>query len=832
MGRAYRFDRAEVRPVERQLLIDGRAVALGARAFDVLLLLIERRERLVGKQELLERAWHGLVVEEGNLAVQVSALRKLLGPGAIATIPGRGYRFAAQLEGEDSVAGAPSERARGNLPERADLLIGRDADILDVASLVAGHRLVTIWGPAGIGKTCVAEEAARASVAHFAHGVAWVDLASVRAAEKLAPAIAIAAGVRLGEGDVLAQLAQALAGREVLLVLDNCEHLAAAVACAAQRILDKAARVRILATSRESLHVPCEYRYRLEPLAVPAPGTHLNKARTFSAVQLLELRAAAADRRFALTEQNSAAAIELCRRLDGLPLAIQMAAARLPTLGIEEVHARLGEHLAQQPPAGLDADARHASLRAAFDWSHSLLDAGEQAVLRRLSVFAGSFRLDAALHVARDPGEEEGRELDALVALVDASLVQVDAGEPPRYRLLESTRLHAREKLGQQGEWAAAMRRHGEAMAHLADRIQEAFWELPEEDWLLRHAPDYEDLHEAFAHAAARDDAETAAATASVLWCIDVERDMETYTRQRKQAALALIPFAGARAEALLWGVITSLHEVTIPGVSQLEAARRRVEATRKLDDPKGLAMALMRLAKDSAAAGIFDVADAALREARALECPDWPPRLRWLLAFYAAGTALSRGDASSARESARDMRRFGQRLGARCGQALPGYYEGLAALREGDWRLAVEILDGIVGVLRELALSRYLAFAMSHLCAAHLGLGDLASARRWGAQALPLILETSAACRLFDPLARLAAREGRFREAAMLLGFADGTRGHSAAPGLDEAVIATESALGSEEHRRLRSAGARLHGAEAEALARSALEARTEVPA
>ena len=274
-------------------------------------------------------------------------------------------------------------------------------------------------------------------------------------------------------------MAKALAYRSTLLVLDNCEHLVADVARVAHAALDAAAGLRVLATSQEALKTPGEYVYRLDSLAVPPPGTSLECARTFGAIQLLEQRARAVDRLFALSESTIAGAIELCRHLDGIALAIEMAAVRLPLLGLEALQARLGERLKLLRGASRLMPARHQTLRATLDWSHSLLNSEEQAVLRRLSVFAGSFRLDMAQRVAATEDLDEWMVLDALTALIDKSLVQVERNEPPRYRLLETTRLYAAERLLEHAETEATLRRHSEALAALADESNQGLLDAP-----------------------------------------------------------------------------------------------------------------------------------------------------------------------------------------------------------------------------------------------------------------------------------------------------------------------------------------------------------------
>jgi len=472
-----RFGRFELLPTERQLLDSGCPVALGARAFDLLNALIERRDRLVAKAELLDVVWPGLVVEEANLTVQVSTLRRVIGSQAIATVPGLGYRFAMPLCGVDatpaadpvSFAAAP---ARTNVPVPVDALFGRELELQELPRWMADHRLVTVLGAGGVGKTRLAQAVARAWDGKCAHGVCWVDLAALSSADKIAPGIATAARLPLGEGDALARLVKLLAQRELLLVIDNCEHLVADLAPVVAALLGGAERLRILATSQVALRVGGEHIYPLGPLPVAPSHTPRHAARRFGALQLLEHRAQAADARFQLTDENLELARELCNRLDGIALAIEMAAARLPVLGLQGLRDRLGKRLDVLHGATRDARHRQETLRATLDWSHALLSADEQAVLRRLAVFAGSFRLDAAIRVAQTSALDEWRVLDALAGLVDKSLVNLEQLEPPRYRLFDTMRLYAGERLAEAGESEASLARHGAAMVQLAEQAE------------------------------------------------------------------------------------------------------------------------------------------------------------------------------------------------------------------------------------------------------------------------------------------------------------------------------------------------------------------------
>jgi predicted ATPase/DNA-binding winged helix-turn-helix (wHTH) protein len=485
---SIRFANAEVRPSERQLLIDGKPAALGSRAFDVLLALVERRERLVNKNELLDLVWPDTVVEENNLQSQVSQLRKLLGPQAISTIPGRGYRFTATVDDGPSMApsarpGPPGARGseapappaattlRTNLPAVLPSLIGRDDDLLALGALIdqhrGTHRLITIAGAGGIGKTRLAQMLLHARTSDFAHGVCFVDLASVTDPRQVATTIATALGVLASAADATEALTRAVAPLEILVLLDNAEHLVEEVARLGSKLLATAPALQLLVTSQVPLKTSEERLYRLGALALPEDDVDAEEAMTFGAVALFVDRAQAADRRFVLDAANVGVVIDLCRHLDGLPLALELAAARVPLLGVQKLATSLNERLRLLTAGSRGAPARQQTLRAALEWSHSLVSPVEQVVFRRLGVLAGSSTLDLVQQVVADESIDGWAAIEALGGLVDRSLVAVSADEPPRYYLLDSLREYARERLAAADEFDVIAARHARALRAL-----------------------------------------------------------------------------------------------------------------------------------------------------------------------------------------------------------------------------------------------------------------------------------------------------------------------------------------------------------------------------
>ncbi len=504
--RAISFGPFRLVPTQRLLLEDDNPVRVGSRALDILTALVERPGELVGKHELMARVWRGTFVEEGNLKFQVGALRRALGDGRggrryIATSAGQGYRFVAPVSVAQAPAAAPlpaaPTRQNHNLPQQLTRLIGRADAVSRIVARLQRHRLLSIVGPGGIGKTSVALAAAEASVNTYEHGVWFVDLAPLADARLVPSAVAQVLGFDIRSDDPVPGLVGALRDRRLVLVLDNCEHVIEAAATLAAAILRGAADVHILATSREPLRAEGEYVQRLPPLSSGFSSDHLGAAEAlaFPAVELFVERAAERLGEFELTDENAPIVAEICLKLDGIPLAIELAAARVETFGVRGLATHLDDRFRLLTSGRRSGPPRHRTLRAALDWSYDVLSEPERAVLRRLGIFMGGFTLDAACAVVADPGLLKGDVIDVVAELVEKSLAVVETTETePRLRLLETTRAYALERLAESGEWEAVARRHAEFYRDLFGKAETESEARPAAEWLVDYAQEIDNL--------------------------------------------------------------------------------------------------------------------------------------------------------------------------------------------------------------------------------------------------------------------------------------------------------------------------------------------------
>lgn len=775
---AVLFGRYRAMPRTRQLFVEGRPVEIGGRAFDLLMVLAEAHGAIVTKQEAMARVWPNLYVEEANLRIQLSTLRRLLAEDRdlITTVPGRGYALSGQVTvATPEVKAAPRN---SNLPEPASALIGRADELAAFAARLPSSRLVTVTGSGGVGKTRFALEAAGQAGDGFPAGVWLIDLSSVTDPALVASATATVLGVPLRTTDsATLAIAAAIAARRLLLIFDNCEHLVDAVAGLIDTLLARAPDLSVIATSQETLRLPAEHVFRLSPLALPpAEATDIAG---FGAVELFLARARAAEPRLVLDDATAPAIAAICRGLDGVPLALEMAAARLPLLGLDGLRAGLDERL------GLltgPSDARHPSLRAMMTWSHGLLDPEEREVFRRLGVFSGSFSLDAAV-AAAGPDGERWDLLDTLGRLIDKSLVAVDAAEPPRYRLLETLRLYALEQLDASGERETIAARHAGFFESLFDRA-DAVWEMtPDKDWLIRYKPEIDHVRGALDWALA-DPARTPVAISLAGTAVHLLDRLVLYTEGRRYAdqAVSLIgPDAPSAAAARLLRRAAALWFNT-DRARALVLAEQAASRYRALGDRTNLATVLIAIGSLYMFLGRAPDAKATFDEASAILTGTQAWKSLFSLDCSLGMVALFAQDGVEAR------RCFAHAL--ECARALSDpdrESHVLMNLAEIDFGLgdvdrAVERGREAVAAFRPSVRHTDLGVALVNLAGYLLAQGTLVEARTVAEEALGRA-RTQGGFIVRVCLSRwalLGALESRHREAARLAGFLDA--GHVAA--------------------------------------------------
>jgi predicted ATPase len=596
------FGRFQVLPHRRELLADGRPVKLGGRAFDVLMALLEVPGAVVDKDVLMARVWPNLTVAENNLAAQIAALRKAFGSeqGLIRTVAGRGYQFtgetrlrsAATDEAPDvtTAAAAEANQPPTNLPEQVTELIGREKELAQVLALVAAYRFVNLTGPGGIGKTRLALTAARQLLPGFTDGVWIAEFSAFTDPGLVSTTVAAAVGLQLGAGEISPQrVSQALAHRRLLLILDTCEHVIKATATMAEALLQAGSGVCIIATSREPLRAEGEQIYRVPPLTLPAvEGEDTWRS---SAVRLFVVRSRMLGAHVSEDQRVAPAIAGICRRLDGIPLAIELAAVRTATLGIEVLAASLDDRFGLLTGGWRMALPRHQTLRATLDWSYELLSEPERVILYRLAVFAGAFSLGAAGAVAANSELAQSEVVDGLADLVAKSLVAADVTSlVARYRLLDTTRAYALEKLKASGEYEQLLRRHAEYYRDLFERAEVEWETRPMVEWLDDYARCIDNLRAALDWAfSPRGDTSIGVALTAAAVPLWIDLSLLDECRSRAEQALATLRSGASedlRVEMKLHAALAGSLIFTRGAVPEIGAAWATVlEIAERLDD-------------------------------------------------------------------------------------------------------------------------------------------------------------------------------------------------------------------------------------------------------
>ena len=741
----------------RHLLFEGDAeVALGHRSLDILIALVDRAGELITKQELMARVWPNTFVEDSNLRVNIALLRRALRDGQdgnryITTDQGRGYRFVAPLNMAPATPVVPSSRPAAlidSLPATMQRLIGRDQTIATLATQLPQRRFITLVGPGGIGKTTVAIEVARALAANYPDGVAFLDLAPISDPKLLPSALARQFGLSIASGDPIPGLLVHLKDRQILLLLDGCEHVIAAAATLAEQILAAAPRVHVLATSREPLRAAGERVHRLQPLETPTSSEGLTAAEalTFPGVQLFVERAAATNMNgFDLTDREAPLVAEICRRLDGIALAIELAASSAETFGVRALAERLDDRFRLLTGGRRTALPRHQTLTATLDWSYQLLSEPEQALLQKLAVFAGGFSLESAFAIT---GESAPTQTLLIGNLVIKSLVAFDPrDEAAQYRLLDSTRLYALDKLKRSGALQATLRRHAEHYRDLFTAAEAEYESRPAAEWRAMYGRYIDNVRAGlnWAFSPEGDPSLGVDLTVAVvsLW---VQLALMDECRTCVQRALAHLGSVGENAERARMQLNAALGWSLMFAVGAARETRAAWETTLeladRLDETSYRLKALWGLWVDRLNNGQHEVALVLARRFASLVTPSSSPVDQMMADRILATSLHFMGDQLSARQHidrmlARYASSAGQRLGARFQfdqQVTAHYFQARILWLLGFADQAMRVVAANVEEAQDLGNALSFGSVLGQgACPVALFSGDLDAAERYG---------------------------------------------------------------------------------------------------
>lgn len=669
------------------------------------------------------------------------------------------------------------EAEPGNLPAVLAPLYGRASELEELSALVDRHRAVTIVGAGGIGKTKLAQAVAHAKTREFHDGVWMTELAALTDGELIPVAVSQALGIKLlGKKSAHEEVLDALLGRALLLVLDNCEHLIGAACAFVAAILQRTQQVRLIATSQEALRFSEEHVYRARPLAVPS-STVLREAQGAGAVAMLAARVQALQPTFTVDERSIQDVVKICRRLDGLPLAIELAAARIPLLGVSGVCDRLDQRFRILTGGARTALKRHQTLRETLVWSHGLLTSDEQCTFRRLSVFSGGLSIGLAQATLSDDCIDEWSVLEQVSALVDKSMLMVEGVQPPRYYFLESVRAFAMEKLADAGELESIRARHCRTMAQWFDHGRTEGWLKTRDALLERYLPDLDNLRTALDFAE-RGDANLHLELLGKSGWIWLSADLNFEGKQRAEAALSrVVPTTPAALEASVQLTFARTGARTQPGPPVLCASIRAAHLYRELDDAAGLFKSLEMLARAAAISGDSPRAKEAIDEMAQLLRPTWPLAARWdwlrVRAFV-----LYMGKASAideVRAIVIEMKQLAEALGDEDRIAHSLMWLQLNASERGAFAQAAQIGREVISRARNDRFgSSDLSNALGNQALALTQAGELAEALMTCREAAALGSRSGRIWNMLDTFALLACKRERFDAAAIALGRAD----------------------------------------------------------
>ncbi len=737
--------------------------------------LVERAGSLVSKDELMSRVWGRSIVGDNTLQVHITALRKALGDGFIATRHGHGYSFVqhvirAEAEQPGNLPGRLAGRAHG-APSR---LIGRDAELRVLSELLARNALVTLAGPGGVGKTRLALEAANESASGFKDGAWLVELASLSDGASTAGAVATALGIQIGEGATpFDNLARQLARRNLLIVLDNCEQIVGSCAQLCETVLAAAPSVRIIATSREPLSCRGEQVFEVPPLALPDEHTR-GPLREAAALELFVERSRGLNPDFQLSDDDLPISARLCRRVDGLPLAIEMVASWAGMLGLEALEEQLDGSLKGWLGARRTGPARHSTLSATLEWSHDLLSPDEQVVLRRLAVFAGAFSLAAAESVVANHDIAKAEVFGHIARLINKSMIAVVPGSREHhYRLLETTRAFMAEKLGASRDAELARQRHAHHVLRTLSRAGDDWEAMSDGAFRERYGPILDDLRSALEWTTSRgtDDVIALAGNSWPLW-----RDLNARAEGRRwlvAAALLLGPDTPPALEAQLRRGLGALYFNTASVKSAQRELKCAVSLYRSLGDMVHLGSALAAFAHASLMLG--NIEEARLAIAEALPLVEEARRPKSLAAAYMVKFfEESRLRSPTMREAGRKAIHLCEVVGAERSALVVSSNLVEAMMETGDIDDAISSGEDLIARLRGTSHTDILGNVLALVAAGLTLKGDTMRALSRAKEAVPLLRDEGMLFWFFDHLALRAGLAGRTKDACLIAGYAD----------------------------------------------------------
>jgi predicted ATPase/DNA-binding winged helix-turn-helix (wHTH) protein len=815
----------------------GVPLPLGARGVAVLGALVEHANEYVSKAAIIDVAWPGVVVEDSNLAVQILAIRRALArvPGGehwIETLSRRGYRFVgpAVAVRDQTPAEAAIGAERTNLPEPLTSFVGRERELLEIRRLLRTARLVTLVGIGGIGKTRLALQVAAELLDAYRDGVRLADFAALDDPALVATTVAQTLGVhdRAGTSHVEG-LRSHLRRRQLLLVFDGCDHVLSECALLAEALLRDGVETTIIATSREPLGLAGEQLYALSPLSLPEAGATAETIAKADAVQLFIERALRQQPGFTVNAARAQVIAALCVHLDGIPLAIELAAARVRSLSVEQILARIDDRFRLLTKGSVTSLPRQQTLRATMDWSFDLLAEDERTVLRRLAIFAGGFTLEAAAAVAADPGLDDNAVIDVLSRLVTRSLVNADTGTADvRYRLLETTRAYALEKLVEALEAPALALRHARYVRDYFEQGTADWWRLSDESWRTRYCTELDNVRAALGWSlGAPGDAAVGIALAGASGPLWMELSLIREGRRWLEQAAARVDVRSDIAdEARLWCALGSLWEAA--PMQALPVCERAVGLYRGLADPLGLGVALTQLGASLTYLGRHEAAASAFAEAHSRLSPSAPPRA--LADYFLQSGALKAlsSDLAGARSHYENALSLYRGAGADRMTLIALMYVADMIWMSGDLDAAQAAFREPAALARKSPLRRLtLGFCLVNLAGIHAERGDLDEARARMDEGMPILREAGQTWLLADHIALLLAREGNAASGARIAGYADAahmarsaTRQANERRARDHAQRLLSAELAPEAMEQLLAAGATLTDDEASAVA------------